>query len=299
MTPVQLSLISKEQFIARLQSAVSTSSGFAAGKIGESEKRWMYQPIVRAECSRRSQLRAFELSLKFHAFNQSALFPPEVEFYSRYNEFYISHIRKLDALGLFRVPSEAQLVHHYGLDIPMIAYEDQRPDVSIPHNPALCYLQFFRGKRILIVTSPAEFLAARATKEIFEAVWHNTGKRWFYPASVDALSFPFGWAPDVMKRYGNSIHLFENVVESMAQRKFDVALIAAGGLGIPLASAAKQLGKVGLSLGGHLQILFGVLGRRWRVRGDWIRNYVNPSWTDMPDPSAGWTVPGGDFGAYW
>jgi hypothetical protein len=292
-------LISKEQFIARLDRAISTHSGFAAGKIGDSEKCSMLQPIVRAERRERSQLRAYEITLKFHAFNQSALFPPDVEFYSRYNDFYISNIRNLDALGLFGVPSEAQLVHHYRLEMPLMAYQDQEPDRSSPDNPALCYLRLFQGKRILIVTSPANLLAERATKEIFEAVWRKTGKRWFYPASVEALSFPYGWAPETMKRYGDSIHLFEKLAESMAGREFDVALIAAGGLGIPLASQAKQLGKIGLSLGGHLQVLFGVIGRRWREREDWVRNYVNPSWIDMPDTRASWAVPGADSGAYW
>jgi len=299
MTTTQLPLISKEQFIARLERAVFERLGFAAGKIGDAEKRWMYQPIIRAERNRRSQQRAFELSLKFHAFNQAALFPQEVEFYSRYNEFYISNIRNLDALGLFGVPSEAQLVHHYHLEMPLMAFQDQEPDRSSPDNPALCYLRLFQGKRILIVTSPADLLAERATKEIFEAVWSKTGKRWFYPKSVEALSFPYGWAPETMKRYGDSIRLFEKVAESMAGREFDVALIAAGGLGIPLASQAKQLGKIGLSLGGHLQVLFGVIGRRWREREDWVRNYVNPSWIDMPDTRASWTVPGADGGAYW
>jgi hypothetical protein len=295
----QLPLISREQFIARLERAVSTGSGFAAGKIGDAEKRWMYQPIVGAERRRRSQLRAYHLSLKFHVFNQAALFPPEVEFYSRYNEFYIPHIRNLDALGLFGVPSEAELVHHYRLEIPLMAFRDQEPDRSRPDNPALCYLRFFQRKRILIVTSPADLLAKRATKMIFEAVWSKTGKRWFYPASVESLSFPYGWAPETAKRYGDSIHLFESLAESMAAREFDVALIAAGGLGIPLASQAKQLGKIGLSLGGHLQVLFGVIGRRWREREDWVRNYVNPSWIDMPDTRADWAVSGADGGAYW
>jgi hypothetical protein len=299
MTTAQLPLISKHQFIARLGRAIATRSGFAAGKIGESEKRWMYQPIVRAEKSQRSQLRAYELSLKFHAFNQSALFPPDVEFYLRYNDFYISKLRNLDALGLFDMPSEAQLVHHYGLEIPLMAFQDQEPDRSSPDNPALCYLPLFQGKRILIVTSPADLLVERATKEIFEAVWRKTGKPWFYPASVEALSFPYGWAPETMKRYGDSIRLFENLAESMARREFDVALIAAGGLGIPLATQAKQLGKIGLSLGGHLQALFGVIGRRWREREDWGRDYVNPAWINMPDVRAGWAVPAADGGAYW
>jgi hypothetical protein len=299
MPTARIPLISKPQFISRLGHAISTRSGFAAGKIGDAEKRLMLQPIVRAEKGSRSQLRAYELSLKFHGFNQAALFPADVEFYARYNDFYVSTIRDLDALGLFGVPSEALLVPHYGLEVPLMAFQDQEPDRSSPNDPALCYLPLFRDKRILLVTSPADLLAERATKETFEAVWRKTVKPWFYPASVEALSFPYGWAPETMEQYGDSIGLFQSVAERMASREFDIALIAAGGLGIPIASEVKRLGKVGLSLGGHLQVLFGVIGKRWREREDWSRAYVNPTWIDMPDPRAGWTAQGADNGAYW
>jgi hypothetical protein len=294
-----MAFLTKEEFIARLGRAISSGSGFAAGKIGESEKRMMLQPIVRGTGRARHALRAFELSVRFHAFNQSALFPPDGGFYTRYNEFYIPHVRNLDALGVFGAPSEAQLFEHYGFDVPTMAFKDQEPDRSIPNNPARCYLHHFRGKRVLIVTSQAEILVERATKDTFEAVWRKTGKPWFYPTSVEALSFPYGWSPEARAKYGDSLQLLASLVEGMMVREFDVALIAAGGLGIPLASEAKRLGKIGLSLGGHLQALFGVIGRRWREQDEWLGAYVNAAWIDMPDCRSGWTVPGSDRGAYW
>ena len=259
----------------------------------------MYQPIARAERRLPRQLRAYELSLKFNAFHQTALFPPDLEFCARFNDLYMTCVMELDALGLFGSPREPRLVQHYGLNVPLMAFQDQEPDRSVPDNPALCYLQYFEGKRILLVTSPAELLAERAKRDVFEAVWRKTGKRWFHPASIEALAFPYGWAPETRQRYGDSIRLLENVAEQMAGRDFDVALIAASGLGIPLAVQAKRLGKIGISLGGHLQALFGVVGRRWREREDWARDYITPDWIDMPDPRAGWSVTGADGGAYW
>ena len=259
----------------------------------------MLQPVVRGEGRQGAALRAYELSLKFHGFNQSALFPADVDFYARYNDFYISHIRNLDALGLFGVPSEARLIQYYALTVPTMAFQDQEPDRSVPNNPALCYLQFFRGKRILIVTSQADVLAERANKKTFEAVWRKTGKPWFYPSSVEALSFPYGWAPQALTQYGDLLRLFEMLASKMAGLHFDVALVAAGGLGIPLAVEVKRSGKICLSLGGHLQALFGVIGRRWRQREVWKRNYINEAWIDMPDPRSDWSVSGGDGGAYW
>ena len=63
-----------------------------------------------------------------------------------------------------------------------------------------------------------------------------------------------------------------------------------------LAAAVKRLGRVGVSLGGHLQIVFGVAGERWLEREDWRRLYINESWTRIPDRY----VPAGRTGEnYW
>ena len=293
-------LLPKIEFIAKLSTAVSRGLGFAAGKIGDAEQRCMLQPVVLGEDGFQTRARrAYELSLKFHAFNQAALFPRDSEFYARYNDFYISHIRNLDALGLFGVPSEARLVKYYGLQVPMMMFRDQEPDRSVPNDPALCYLQFFRSKRILLVTSQADVLRERANQRTFEAVWRKTGKPWFCPESVEALSFPYGWDPQTQAEYGDSLELFKSIVGKIRYREFDVALIAAGGLGVPLASEVKKLGKIGLSLGGHLQALFGVIGRRWRAQENWLNDYVTEDWIDMPDPRSEWRVTGADGGAYW
>jgi hypothetical protein len=66
---------------------------------------------------------------------------------------------------------------------------------------------------------------------------------------------------------------------------YDAALIGAGLLGSLLAVAAKERGKVAISLGGHLQILFGVNGPRWRDRVNWRQKYFNDAWIELPASS--------------
>jgi hypothetical protein len=45
----------------------------------------------------------------------------------------------------------------------------------------------------------------------------------------------------------------------------------------------KARGKAAIALGGHLQVLFGVGGRRWWERPDWQRDYINDAWIEVPD----------------
>ena len=49
---------------------------------------------------------------------------------------------------------------------------------------------------------------------------------------------------------------------------YDVVLIGAGAFSLPLVAHAKRRGKVGIHMGGSLQILFGILGKRWREDKD-------------------------------
>lgn len=55
----------------------------------------------------------------------------------------------------------------------------------------------------------------------------------------------------------------ESMKERMLQTEFDVCLVGCGAYGFPLASHAKRMGKKAIHLGGALQILFGIKGRRW------------------------------------
>ena len=44
---------------------------------------------------------------------------------------------------------------------------------------------------------------------------------------------------------------------------YDICLIGCGAYGFPLAAHAKRMGKKGFHLGGSLQLLFGIRGKRW------------------------------------
>ena len=51
---------------------------------------------------------------------------------------------------------------------------------------------------------------------------------------------------------------------------FDIALLGCGGYGLPLCNFIKMdMNKSAIYIGGGLQLLFGVMGRRWENRDDW------------------------------
>ena len=296
---VEARLARREEFIRQIRAALRDGRAYALGKIGACERQWLYYEIFLKKRPRPGQVRRFEQTLKWNMLKQTGIFPPDTQFCLKFNRFYVPHFRNLDCVGLCVAPQEKELIQYYELGGQFVSYVDQEPDRSCPADEANCYLPDFRDKKILIVCPFAGLLKERATREIFEGVWSKTGKRWFYPRSVDALEFPYGFDPETHRQFHTAIDLFQHITAEIKQRDFDVALIAAAGLAVPIASYVKGLGKVGLSLGGHLQVLFGVLGKRWRNWKDWQRDYFNDWWIDMPAAYRPRQTDVCDQGAYW
>lgn len=310
--------ISKPEFLRDLKFSIDHQQPYAAGRLGASEEYWLYYSALVAQ-GKTSKARTLVPRLAYHFHNQTSLFPISLDFIYQYAEFYGKCLKQLDVLGICYSPWEWTVLKHYKIypraSTKLVFYTHQEPDRSIPNRDDLCYLPYFRDKKILIICPFASLLASRANREVFEGVWSKTGKPWFYPASVDALEFPYGLAEETQKRYGNAINLYTAIAEEMAQRSFDVALVAAAGLGTPIVAEAKRLGKTAIYLGGHLQVVFGVVGKRWREREDWRTMYFNEYWIDMPEAYrpkelterrvvqlAGFepfVLEGGDSGAYW
>lgn len=295
--PSGLPKISRAQFVAMMRGAVEQGQGFAAGKMGGSERNILLFPTL--DHDRREGRRAIDVMMGFHGKVQTGLFPRDGDFYREFAGFYAQQVRQLDTLGLFGWAGESRALKHYGFTFPLTYFSDQEPDRSIPEAADICYLPAFAGKKLLLISPFAPLLVERANKACFEAVWAKTGKQWFAPAQVKGITMPYGWAPETKERYGTSLALYSEFEQQMAEVDFDVALIAAGALGIPLACCAKRMGKAAISLGGHLQVLFGVAGKRWRDQAEWRDNYFTDAWIDVPPDYRPTQARLADGGAYW
>jgi hypothetical protein len=278
-------LLGRDGFDRMLAAALAERRGFAAGKLGNSEVGWLRLPLVeeREPDPRRRRAHALVVShrSRFHA----GIFPATPEFQSRFADEFARAAGELDAIGVFpKLAGEsAELLAAHGMRGAPMDFSDQEPERSVPADEERCWLRHLRGRRVLIVAPFAKLLRARANHADYEAAWAKIGKRWFEPESVAAVELPYGFDPEVHRRYDTALDLLSEVRERVLAEEFDVALIAAGGLAIPLAAAIKRDGRAGLSLGGHLQVMFGVTGERWLEREDWRRAYFNETWVRVPE----------------
>lgn len=85
----------------------------------------------------------------------------------------------------------------------------------------------------------------------------------------------------------------------MSRTDFDVAIIGAGSYGPSIARHAKEMGRIGIHLGGSVQLLFGIMGKRWEgadfhPRYQPLQGWVRPTPAETPPQSD--LVEGG---CYW
>ena len=62
-----------------------------------------------------------------------------------------------------------------------------------------------------------------------------------------------------------------------------MALIACGAYGFPLAAHEKRTGRKAIHIGGSLQLLFGIKGKRWDDKGFYNECWVSPSKEERPE----------------
>uniref|UniRef100_A0A6C0AX22 Uncharacterized protein n=1 Tax=viral metagenome TaxID=1070528 RepID=A0A6C0AX22_9ZZZZ len=91
------------------------------------------------------------------------------------------------------------------------------------------------------------------------------------------------------KPHNNWLETYEIMCNDIKDLDFDIALLACGGYGLPLCNYIyKDLNKSAIYIGGGLQLLFGVMGKRWENNEIWNKiikendtKFIKPSALEM------------------
>jgi hypothetical protein len=106
---------------------------------------------------------------------------------------------------------------------------------------------------------------------------------------------------------GNRIHsswieTFNIMCEDIKKIDFDIALLGCGGYGLPLCDYIKRkLNKSAIYVGGGIQLMFGVMGRRWENLEFW-RGIIKENKTRFVRPSKDEALPNStrvEMSCYW
>lgn len=197
--------------------------------------------------------------------NNAGLFPPRIEMLERFARLMLEDMQCVDILGcyskeeLFFDKQLSQAAKTRLQDLEPYYHKDpwsgalKGRKVLVVHPLELSIKNQYKKRHLLF--NDARILPAFELKTL-KAVQSLAGNRTEFKDWFDAL--------DYMKNKINAID-------------FDIAIIGCGAYGFPLAAHVKRIGKKSIQLGGPVQILFGIRGRRWEEH-PFISRLMNEHW---------------------
>jgi hypothetical protein len=164
------------------------------------------------------------------------------------------------------------------------------------------WTRLLQGKRVAVVTSFTRTAKKQVEEVGLDKIW---GANTIFPNDITWHWVQTGYPISVSNgtcRWPNGINSWhqaaEYIVGEVIKTGARFALIGCGGLGMPIAKMLKDRGIITLVLGGSIQVLFGIKGRRWENHSV-ISNFWNDAWV-WPDKNE---VPGAaeeiEGGCYW
>ena len=184
--------------------------------------------------------------------NWSGFFPPTEEKVAKYCDMMLNDSKELDILVSW-LPDERRLEPYIGANFFVQGLFLDPFWSTSPWTRALA------GKKVLVVHPFAKLIE----KQYCE----NREKLFAHPDMLPQFELR---AIPAIQSLGGESNGFQDWFEALAymeqkidQQDYDIALLGCGAYGFPLAAHIKRSGKKAVHMGGSLQLLFGIIGKRW------------------------------------
>lgn len=222
---------------------------------------------------------------------QAGVFPPVKETYARFSDLYLQRLQFLDGCAVWRNPGESQILARHSPSARRM--ELRALDPYFFEEPWSARLA---GKRVLVIHPFATSIGSQFARR--KMVWQDA-PRVLPDFEIELIRAPYGFEQNEFSDWFQMLRWMEEQMEEAYQRgPFDVALIGCGAAGVPLAVKARHLGAIGIHMGGPLQLLFGIRGRRWDQRPE-FHDFYNEHWIRPLPHETPECAPRVDRGGYW
>ena len=224
-------------------------------------------------------------------YRHAGVFPDDYPVFERFSQVMLEEILpEITLMAVWFNPGEAKIVRDFSPEATRIAARG----LETYYVPQRRWTSLLEGKRVLVIHPFVNSIRAQYEKRVL--IWR--GREDVLP-QFDLLQIGVPQRPALVAPvHKDWFAALEDLKQQMSQENFDIALIGAGAYSLPLAVHAKKLGRVGIHLGGCLQIQFGIKGRRWRHHPV-ISKLFNEHWIHpLPEetPANNTTI---EDGCYW
>lgn len=267
-----------------IRELIETGNTFVAGRFGTVELACVVNYLE-------NQLRGaktYKDKIRTPMQCNAGFFPCNDTMLDDFAKLMLESLKHVDVMAAWNVNMEDYVISkHANPSVKLVEFNTIFPLIKNPWMKAL------KGKKVLVIHPYKDSIISQYAKrhnlfsdrdilpdfelEVIQAVQSIAGSRTDFPTWFDAYKY---------------------MCDEMTTKQFDVVLIGAGAYGLPLAVFAKKIGKQAIHVGGALQLLFGIKGKRWDDRviesAYYNEHWVRPLPNEVPAGSNG--VEGG---CYW
>lgn len=254
-------LIANEDFHHNIIQAVNTATPLAVGRLGSVEASILMWSEGVAPCWPMFN-RFSDTSL---GATNAGIRPRNKESYRMFAKLCREALDLLDLQGVWMTGYEA-ICHDIKAQRKFFNGELTGPD----GNNSASWLNSLTHKRVLVVSPFKDTIVTQVPR--LRDVW--PGLTWMEGIEYTVVSFPYLIDDKCSEPWWK---VYQSIGLMVSQGNYDIALFGCGGLGLPFTKLAKDAGKVGIHLGGHLQLLFGIYGKR-HLSQHWHRQHINSAW---------------------
>jgi len=277
-------ILPKSQGSDLLEGLITAAKPFALVRFGGSELGAIHQYM-------RIQLglsHSFSKNIIHIMGNNAGFFPSDDTQLHRYGALIQQLCPSIDVVTVYNQFMEDHVINVM-CDTPILL----EPKAS---NPIFSnWTRSLKGMKVLVIHPYADLIAGQYEKREF-----------LYPGTDILPEFDLKVFPAVQTSAGQKDPRFKTWFEALdymmngiSQIDFDIALVGAGAYGMPLAIRIKEeMNKKAVQLGGLVQILFGIRGKRWD-QAKALKKFYNEHWVR---PGADFRPEGADKvedGCYW
>lgn len=182
----------------------------------------------------------------------SGFFPSTDENLMRFGGLMVEDSKEVDILGSW-LSNESYIIDKYKLKLQKISLLFLEPYWA--NNP---WSRILEGKNVLVIHPFAPLIEEQYSGKRALLFNNKNVLPKFNLKTIQAVQSLGGDC-----EFNDWFEALDNMKAQMDQTDYDIALIGCGAYGFPLAAHAKRMGKQAIHLGGALQLLFGIRGKRW------------------------------------
>lgn len=184
----------------------------------------------------------------------AGFFPNEEKNIDDFSRLMLEKAKEVDVLNCFKWELEDYIVHKYMPNTTLGNFNTVEPYYT--NNG---WSKSLKGKKVLVVHPFAETIKKQYKNR--DKLFKNDLLPEFELITYKAIQTIGGKCED--KRFNSWFDVLNFMREEIKKIDFDIALVGCGAYGFPLSVMIKEDGKQAIHMGGALQILFGIKGKRW------------------------------------